>query len=125
VLLCLGVLLLPAVGRAGLFDAYLDPVDGQFDTSDWLLNRRGVLPVPIIVTEPAIGFGGGAALLWFHKSKRDEARAEAGEVLGLPPSVTAIVGLATENGTWAAGAGHFASLLDDRLRIRAAADTPR
>jgi len=48
-------------------DTFIDPVDGQFDTSNWLLNKQGFLPVPIIITEPAIGYGGGVALVYFHE----------------------------------------------------------
>lgn len=55
--------------HAGSFmDKFIDPKDGEFDASDWLLHQRGFLPVPIIVTEPAVGYGGGAALLFFHQS---------------------------------------------------------
>ena len=35
--------------------------DGWFDTSDWVLNNAvGFMPVPIIITEPAVGAGLGA-----------------------------------------------------------------
>ncbi|WP_350029373.1 hypothetical protein [Caballeronia sp. ATUFL_F1_KS4A] len=34
--------------------------------SDTLLWHKGVLPVPAIITEPAIGYGFGLALLYFH-----------------------------------------------------------
>ena len=47
---------------------FRDPEDGELDASAWLLDKKGFLPVPIIVTEPAIGYGGGAALLWFRES---------------------------------------------------------
>jgi len=77
------------------------------------------LPVPIIVSEPAVCCGGGAALLFFHASKKDEEKAKAGEPLGLPPSVSAAFGMGTSNGTWGAGAGHFSSWLEDRLRYTA------
>ena len=30
-----------------------DPEDGQIDLSEWLLDRKGLLPVPIVITEPA------------------------------------------------------------------------
>jgi hypothetical protein len=102
--------------RAGVMDTFIDPVDGQFDVGDWLLNKRGVLFNPIIVTEPAVGYGGGGTLMYFHKSKEDEEKAKEGEELGLPPSISFAVGLGTENGTWAAGGGHFASWRKDTLR---------
>lgn len=66
-------LLLAAVCRAETAEApwygrYVDPDDGMFDLSDYLLRHRGLLPVPIIITEPALGYGGGLAALWFKES---------------------------------------------------------
>ena len=44
----------PSVAQrsGGLFR---DPEDRRVDVSEWLLERKGVLPVPIIITEPASG----------------------------------------------------------------------
>jgi hypothetical protein len=118
VMLAVALPLLPSLSlAAGLFDGFKDPIDGQFDTGDWLLNRRGVLPVPIIITDPAIGYGGGAALLFFHKSKKDKEKEASNEPLGLPPSVSAAFGAGTENGTWMAGGGHFGSWKEDSIRF--------
>ena len=44
-----------------LFEKFIDPTDGQFDTSGWLIDNKGFLPVPIIITEPAVGAGLGLA----------------------------------------------------------------
>ncbi|HET9023857.1 MAG TPA: hypothetical protein VFN64_04755 [Burkholderiaceae bacterium] len=44
-------------------DRYVDPEDGQFDFSEYLLMFRGLLGVPIIITEPALGCGSGLAAL--------------------------------------------------------------
>jgi hypothetical protein len=52
---------------------FTDPEDGAFDASEWLLDRKGFLPVPIIITEPAIGYGGGAVLLFFRESIRQHS----------------------------------------------------
>jgi len=94
---------------AGSFsDVFFDPGDGQLDLSNWLLDRDGFLPVPIIITEPAIGYGGGLALAYFHD--------KFGSREGGPPSVSAVAGAATENGTWFAGAGHFGSWRNDTVR---------
>jgi len=30
---------------------FTDPEDGAFDASEWLLDKKGFLPVPIIVTD--------------------------------------------------------------------------
>jgi hypothetical protein len=50
------------------FDKFIDPTDGQFDTSGWLIDNKGFLPVPIIITEPAVGPGLGLAGVFFRKS---------------------------------------------------------
>ena len=50
--------------------SFRDPEDNAFDMSSFLLEHRGLLPVPVIITEPAIGYGGGAALLYFHNRKK-------------------------------------------------------
>jgi hypothetical protein len=107
------------------FDQFIDPQDGKFDTSHWLLEKKGFLPVPIIVTEPAVGYGAGAALLFFH-GKNEVQDLQAGEPNyqkssakgkpSLPPSISGLVGLGTENGTWAAGGFHFGSWKQDRMR---------
>ncbi len=121
-LLCLSLCSAPGVSHSEgtftdrLWSRFIDPEDGQFDTSDWLLSKRGFLPVPIIVTEPAVGYGGGAAILFFHPSKHDEERRKSDDPLGLPPSISAVFGAGTENGTWGAGGGHFGSWKEDRIR---------
>ncbi|KDP84514.1 hypothetical protein CF70_018925 [Cupriavidus sp. SK-3] len=37
--------------------SFPDPEDGKLDASDFLLNHKGALPVPALITEPAIGGG--------------------------------------------------------------------
>src|SRR4051812_30587719 len=79
---------------------FRDAEDGALDLSDYLLRHRGVLPVPILVTEPAIGYGGGVALAYFSQSFEESARAsrERGEAV-TPPDISIGVGIKTENGT--------------------------
>jgi hypothetical protein len=43
---------------------FFDPEDGKLDMSDFLLNHKGALPVPTIITEPAVGYGFGLGLLF-------------------------------------------------------------
>ena len=93
-----------AAGNA-LPQRFIDPSDGNFDLSEWLLDHSGFLPVPIIITEPAVGFGGGVALIFFRESLRDAAQEakESGHVT--PPDVFGVGGIATENGTKGGGGG--------------------
>jgi hypothetical protein len=120
-LILLGLLLSfspTSADAASVLEGFTDPTDGQFDTSDWLINHHGALPVPIIVTEPALGYGGGAALLFFHKKQPlegEEGSSEDGPKY-VPPSVTAAFGFATETQSWAGGGQHLGIWKSDSIR---------
>ncbi|SPB14168.1 hypothetical protein NOV72_01417 [Caballeronia novacaledonica] len=96
-----------------------DPTAGQFDMSDMLLHHKGVLPVPDIVTEPAIGYGFGLALLYFTMpSQREQDSVDDGtqpNKVG-PPNITGVGGLVTNTHSWAAGLMHFHTWDDDHVR---------
>jgi len=97
---------------------FRDPQDGALDASEWLLDRKGFLPVPIVITEPAVGYGAGAALLFFRESFRErEAKVKPGERL-TPPDIYLAAFAATENGTRVAGAGGLVTFDNDRWRWR-------
>jgi Omp85 superfamily domain len=116
-LVCGATLATPAYS-ADWLEGFRDPEDGQFDLGDWLLDRRGFLPVPIIITEPAVGYGGGVVATFFRESIR-EASAKGKETGRLaPPDIFAIGGFGTENGTWGAFAGGMVSFDDNRYRWR-------
>lgn len=96
---------------------FKDPQDGAFDCSDYLLKHRGFLPVPFLVTEPAVGYGGGLAAVFFRQSfleKAERAKATGGRMS--PPDIAAVLALKTSNGSWAAGGGYFGSAFEDRFR---------
>lgn len=97
-------------------DTFIDPADGQLDLSNWLLNKKGLLPVPIIITEPAIGYGGGLALAYFHDNL-------GGGQDGVPPSISVLGAAGTQNGTWFAGGGHLGIWKQDHLRYKGFAGT--
>jgi len=86
--------------------------DGAVDLSEFLNSTTGFLPVPIIITEPAVGLGGGFALAYFHKRK-----GEGGDrPKGLSPTVSFAAGAYTSNDTWFVGGGHQGSYRQDRWR---------
>lgn len=101
---------------ADLPETFRDPDDGRLDASRWLLDRKGFLPVPIVVTEPAIGYGGGAAALFFHRNEPSGA----GERL-TPPDISAVAAFGTENGTKGGGLAHLGFTSDRRWRYVGAA----
>jgi hypothetical protein len=99
-------------------NVFIDPEDGKLDASEWLLDKKGFLPVPIVVTEPAIGYGGGLGLLFFRESLRESAAASESKGHVTPPDIFGGALIATENGTKAGGAGGLFSFNNDRWRYR-------
>lgn len=101
------------------FQRFLDPEDGQLDLSEWLLDRKGFLPVPIIITEPAVGYGAGVALVFISDTIGSAIeKAKAGDGHLVPPNIWAIAGFATENGTRGAVIGGQFTFDEDRWRYR-------
>ena len=103
------LILVPVPGFAfSLGEMFIDPSDGHIDMSKWLMQKQGFLPVPIIITEPAIGNGLGMAGIYFHDNLANEER--------VPPSISALAGAKTSNGTWFAGGGHLGYWAKDTIR---------
>lgn len=97
--------------------SFFDPEDGALDMSDFLLNHKGALPVPTIITEPAVGYGAGLGLMFFSQSMADAAASARASGKGpAPPNITGVGGAYTENGTWGAGVAHFHTWDGDRYR---------
>src|SRR4029450_299740 len=86
---------LPITAQAGWLDDFRDPEDGQFDATNYLLERKGALPVPIIITEPAVGYGGGAALVFFQQSLSERAAQGSGRLRYRPPNMYGAAGFGT------------------------------
>ena len=102
---------------SGFFDKMIDPQDGKFDASDYLASAKGFLPIPIIITEPAIGYGFGVAVAYFHAPKAldHEQHPHYG-----PPSISVGFGAKTENGTYLYGGAHMGVWKDDHIRYMGA-----
>ena len=49
---------------------FRDPKDGQIDLSAFLAKPRAFLPIPLIVTEPAVGYGGGLAGMFGRPARK-------------------------------------------------------
>ncbi|MBS0319382.1 MAG: hypothetical protein JSR18_02480 [Proteobacteria bacterium] len=109
----------PAAGNGGIASRFIDPRDGQLDVSEFLEHAHGFLPIPIVITEPAIGYGGGLAGMFLRP------RSEAGEEGWSRPDISAIGAFGTQNGTWGAFAGDVSRWMDGRLRTLVGVGTGR
>jgi hypothetical protein len=91
----------------------VDAEDGKLDISDYLSGAYGYFPVPIIITEPAVGFGIGAAVAYFHPQKEmdQDLHPHRG-----PPSVSAGFAAGTDNGTSFYGGAHSGVWKNDHVR---------
>lgn len=99
---------------------FRDPQDGKFDLSNWLLHHRGFLPVPIIITDPALGYGGGVALTFFHRPKGSSPTRTGpdGKPEMISPNIMGFGGMKTENGSKGYGGGAMLHFDEDRWRYK-------
>jgi hypothetical protein len=82
----------------GILDKFKDPDDGWIDMRAFLLDGNlSFLPVPIVVTEPALGGDIGLAGAFFHRPPEGSTTLE-GEFLR--PSISAVAALVTSNESW-------------------------
>ncbi len=126
-LLLLVALAMPAAASAENFwSQFRDAEDGSLDFSRFLSdNAFGFLPVPILITDPAVGGGLGVMGLFFHETDTErEARrkamqsAEDGSRYLLTPNISALAGAYSGNDSWFAGGGHLGFFRDGRIRYR-------
>ena len=103
----------PAAMSSWFAENMIDPEDGMMDASDYLASARGFLPVPVIITEPAVGFGLGLAVAYFHAPR--EIDHDEHPHVG-PPSISVGFGAKTENGTYFYGGAHSGVWKDDHIR---------
>ena len=94
---------------------FRDPVDGAFDVSNFLSTRVGFLPIAMPITEPAVGYGLGLGLSFFH-DKPQVVNYPGQPPRVIMPSITMVFGASTESGTWAAGLGHIGVWNDGKIR---------
>src|SRR4051812_16983202 len=67
-----------------------DSLDSRFDLSDYIIDAKGFVPVPYIITEPAVGGFGGALFPVFINKRppyRDKVKGKL-QVTPIPPDIT-------------------------------------
>jgi hypothetical protein len=94
--------------------SFKDPLDGKFDMSDRIIESGAFVPVPILITESALGsFGGGMAPVFIDRNAPVE---RDGKQVPTLPNITAGAGAYTANDSWFLGAGRVASLPKHGIR---------
>src|SRR6478736_1236052 len=85
---------------------FRDSTDGAFDVSEWVLTAHGFIPIPMLITEPALGNFGGALIPVFITRNAPYLDSVGGKLVTqqVRPNIYAGVGAYTANGTWL-GAG--------------------
>ncbi len=99
--------------KSALNKLFVDTLDNKVDISNFLRTRYGFAFVPTIITEPALGYGGGGALIFIH---RDPEEVQYGK--GLYPSLSGAGGFYTESNSYALWAGHFGVWKNGTIRYR-------
>jgi hypothetical protein len=108
----------PVHAGTSLKEFLTDPEDGAFDLSRFIKTRTGFVPILAPITEPAVGYGVAGGLVFFHRKEGELSPepAPAGEGRMTPPSLTAVGGFATENGSRGVFGGHRGVWMGDRIR---------
>lgn len=129
-----GLVLIGPVGTLGAQEA-TSPDEVAEEEQDPKKEKKtgkgsNFIPLPIFITEPAIGSGLGAALGYFHPRKEEveDPTLTPAFTTGTPPTegtenekkrpptISGVAAAYTDNGTWAVGLGHSASWKNDRIR---------
>lgn len=101
--------------QKGFMSKFKDPEDGKFDISEYLLdNLVGFMPIPLIITEPAVENGLGIAGAFFHRPKADQM--QPGDDNLIMPNISVVAAAYTGNDSWFVGGGHLRNWGKDHYR---------
>ncbi len=122
----------PAAGDPPAAEATEPETGGQEEVK----TKKGppFIAIPIFITEPAVGYGLGGAVGYFHKKKQHadsgggstapvltaDTASKVGKQKKVPPTITGFAAAYTQDGTWGAGFAHTASWKKDRIRYKGA-----
>jgi len=95
-----------------------DSLDGKLDLSDYIIDASGFVPIPMIITEPALGGFGLAIIPVFITRNSPYIDSIKGQLVTTPvaPDITGGIGLYTLNNTWAAVAVRSGILVKSRIK---------
>jgi len=97
-----------------------DSLDGAFDLGDYIIDANGFVPIPYIITEPALGNFGVALIPVFIKKRPPYLDSIKGKWVKTPvaPDVTGGMGLYTLNETWGLAGFRMGTLVKSRIKYR-------
>ena len=97
-----------------------DSADGAFDLSSYIIDANGFIPIPLIITEPALGGFGGLIVPVFLKKRPPYIDTIKGKVEYTPVSPDVFGGTLgyTLNKTWLAAAFRSGTIIKSRIKYR-------
>src|SRR4030095_6706846 len=103
--------------------SFRDSIDKAFDLSDYIIDANGFVPVPYIITEPAVGGFGGALIPVFIKKRPPYLDSINGRLGKTPvhPDITGGIGAYTLNNTWLLAGFRSGTLIKSRIKYIVAA----
>lgn len=99
---------------------FKDSLDGAFDMSNYIIDMHGFIPVPIIITEPALGgFGGGLVPVFLKKRPPyiDSVHGKM-EMTPVAPDITGAAAFYTLNDSWLVAGFRSGTLIKSRIKYR-------
>lgn len=95
-----------------------DSLDHAIDFSDFMIDANGFIPVPILITEPAVGIGGAIAPILLQKRHQPASYRKHKNMAAIPPDVTGGFGFYTANKSWGGGAGRSGTIIPWGVRYK-------
>jgi len=98
--------------------SFKDSLDGKFDVSDYVIYANGFIPIPLIITEPALGGFGLAMIPIFLKRSPPYIDSVNGKVKITPvaPNITGGIAGYTLNNTWMLAGFRSGTLIKSRIK---------
>lgn len=82
--------------------SFRDSLDHKLDLSEWVVTAKGFIPIPYLITEPALGGIGGALIPVFIKPNAPHLDSVHGRLVKtrVKPNIYAAGAAYTANGSW-------------------------
>jgi hypothetical protein len=99
-----------------------DSIDAKFDLSNYIVDANGFVPIPIIITEPALGGFGGGLVPVFIKKNAQYLDSIHGKLVRttVAPDITGGMAMYTVNNSWLLGAFRSGTIVKSRIKYLAA-----